>query len=70
MLKFIKRLFKKKSKLNIGDVSGSCDCIGCNKEVNAFDYLYIHEFGDEFQKHRCKKCVTEIVKSGRLVEIL
>tara|TARA_B110000093_G_C12832337_1_gene351651 strand:- start:352 stop:570 length:219 start_codon:yes stop_codon:yes gene_type:complete len=72
-MSWIKRLFSKKplnKQCDIHCVSSSYNCLGCNKVVDGGDYLYIKVFRDEFAKNRCKKCVTEIVESGKLVEIL
>lgn len=72
-MNWFKKIFRKNplnKQCDIHCVSGSFNCLGCNTVVDGGNYLHIKVFGDEFSKNRCKKCVTGIIESGKLVEML
>lgn len=70
MLKFIKRLFKKESKLNVGDVTPSfieCEC----KDVEKHNAEILVGLGaSNYRVRYCKEHLTQELEKGFMAEYL
>ena len=69
MLKFIKRLFKKESKLNIGDVTPSfteCEC----QDVEKHNAEILVPRGSNYKVLFCKEHLTKELEKGFMAEFL
>ena len=72
-MNWIKRLFSKKAETKqcaIHNVVCSYNCLGCGEYHELNDLIRFQVIGESAVQNRCGKCLTKIVESGKMVEIL
>lgn len=71
-MNWIKKLFSKKEEKQcaIHNVVRSYNCLGCGEYHELNDLIRFQVIGDSAVQNRCRKCLTKIVESGKMVEIL
>jgi hypothetical protein len=71
-MNWIKKLFSKKveKQCAIHNVVRSYNCLGCGEYHKLNDLIRFQVIGESAVQNRCGNCLTKILESGKLVEIL